>query len=68
MTKKHYKLFADLIYKLVINNFVRDAEEVKVINQFLGDVLVPELINLFEADNPRFDANKFINEIGLLTR
>lgn len=68
MTRKHYKIFADLIYKLVVNNFINDTDEVVVINRFLSDKLVPELIKIFEADNPNFDASKFINEIGLLTR
>jgi len=46
-TRQHYKAIADIVAKQP--NDQRKAE------------LISDLINFFEADNPRFDSNKFAN-------
>lgn len=65
MTRKHYQLLADLIRKAVLVTVTEEDSERDAILKFLNGFLIPELLEGLKADNPRFDASKFVEAIGL---
>lgn len=65
MTKKHYQILANLIRKAVLVTVTEEDKDREVILKFLNSFLIPNLVDGLQADNPRFDASKFIDAIGL---
>ena len=56
MSKKHFEAVAALIKSTIENN--RNNHEAQV------DTLIDGLVELYQKENPRFDATRFLNACG----
>jgi hypothetical protein len=66
MTRKDYIELAEMVKNSKIeSNFLGYTEEEKKgINNFIDTVLVNNLINVLESDNPNFDSGRFLIAIN----
>ena len=66
MTRKDYIELAEMVKnsKIESNLLGYTEEEKKGINNFVDTVLVNNLINVLEADNPKFSRGRFLIAIN----
>ena len=63
-SKRHYEDVAKIIRKQAHPDAVYTYDDVKMGQQMMVETMVNEFVNLFKADNPRFDVDRFTTACG----